>query len=507
MRAIDYIEHSWSNLWKKKLRTFLTTFGVVIGIGALVCMFAFGQGVQKNIRDQFEALDLLNYINVSPRSGGGPRPDHFDPDAPQMHGSPAESSGDPNEKVEVLDDDLLAEIRQIEGVEAAYPEMRFPAQVRLGDKEQFTLVQVVSAQAFGAGLIELRAGEPYTSDEPNEVMISDSILRRLGVTRSPDAVGQEVEIRTITLDFGLASLMRMAFARGDQRLPISNQQYPFKIVGIIERMGFGGPLPIRSDVFLPPGAAGRMRKLVLTGVSDLFRPPELQAGYAGVTVRVASPAQVADVQAKLEARGLRTFALMDQLAEMRTGFIIMDMFLLAVGMIGITVASLGIVNTMVMSILERYREIGIMKAVGATDGDVQRIFLFESGMIGFLGGLFGLALAWVVSFVINQVVNGFTSGQGVPFIQYFSFPWWLCLGAITFSITADPPDHVRALRKTRPWPGCSRASIRPSDRMAAIARVDSSWTARTAKANALKISVRQDRFKTGREARPSDSRT
>jgi putative ABC transport system permease protein len=226
----------------------------------------------------------------------------------------------------------------------------------------------------------------------------------------------------------------MAFARGDQRLPISDQRYAFTIVGVIERMGFGGPMPIRSDVYIPPGAARRMRKLVLTGVSDLFQPPEQMAGYSTVTVRVASPAQVAPIKAKLEERGLRTFALMDQLEEMQKGFIIMDMFLLAVGMIGITVASLGIVNTMVMSILERYREIGVMKAVGATNGDVQKIFLFESGMIGFLGGVFGLALAWVVSFVINQVVNGLTSGRGVPFIQYFSFPWWLCLGAILFSI-------------------------------------------------------------------------
>jgi len=105
-----------------------------------------------------------------------------------------------------------------------------------------------------------------------------------------------------------------------------------------------------------------------------------------------------------------------------------------VGMIGITVASLGIVNTMVMSILERYREIGIMKAVGATDGDVQRVFLFEAGMIGLLGGLLGLALGWVVSFVINEVINALMARQAAPRMEYFCFPWWLCLGAIAFSI-------------------------------------------------------------------------
>jgi putative ABC transport system permease protein len=433
MRASDYIEQAWTNLWKKKLRTFLTTGGVVIGIGALVCMFAFGQGVQRNIRDQFNELELFNYINVSPGDSAGPSPADLDPDAPEMNAEPPPAAA-PERKVEVLDDDFIDEVMQIDGVEAAFPEMRFPAQIRLGDKEQFTLVQVVTSKACRSDLVQLRAGAPYASDEPNEVMISDSILRRLGVKHPESAVGQEIEIRTIRLDFSLASLVRMAFGRGDQRLPISNQRYPFKVVGVIERMGFGGPLPIRSDVFLPPGAANRMQKLVLTGVSDLFQSPEKMAGYSTITVKVTSTSKVAPVKAKLEERGLRTFALMDQLEEMQKGFIIVDMFLLAVGMIGVTVASLGIVNTMVMSILERYREIGVMKAVGATDSDVQKIFLFESGMIGLLGGVFGLALARVVSFIINQVVNGFTSGQGAPFIQYFSFPWWLCLGAVAFSV-------------------------------------------------------------------------
>ena len=110
------------------------------------------------------------------------------------------------------------------------------------------------------------------------------------------------------------------------------------------------------------------------------------------------------------------------------------MFLLAVGMIAIVVASLGIINTMVMSILERYSEIGVMKAVGAADQDIQKIFVFESSMIGFMGGIFGLGLGWVVSRIINQVANYFLAQQGVPFIEYFNFPWWICVGSILFAV-------------------------------------------------------------------------
>ena len=125
---------------------------------------------------------------------------------------------------------------------------------------------------------------------------------------------------------------------------------------------------------------------------------------------------------------------MDQVEEIKTVFIFMDLFLFAVGMIAIVVASLGIINTMIMSILERYKEIGIMKAVGASNKDVKKIFLFESGVIGFMGGIFGLALGWIVSVIINLVINSIAVRQGVPDMNYFSFPWWLCLGAVVFSI-------------------------------------------------------------------------
>jgi putative ABC transport system permease protein len=123
--------------------------------------------------------------------------------------------------------------------------------------------------------------------------------------------------------------------------------------------------------------------------------------------------------------------------EIKKAFLLMDMFLFAVGMIAITVSALGIINTMIMSVLERYKEIGIMKAVGASDKDVRRVFLFESGMIGLLGGIFGLVLGWMVSILINQIANHFTARQGVPNMDYFSFPLWLCIGAVAFSITVS----------------------------------------------------------------------
>ncbi len=448
MRISDYIGQAGGNLWKKKLRTSLTTSGVVIGVGALVCMFAFGQGIQRNITDQFKKLDLFNYINVFAGGGRGRGGDHFDPDDQGRHGRRAgRSVQDVNRPGPQLDAQTLERIREIQGVEAVFPEMRFPAQIRLGGKEMFTLVQVLPANACQSGLIKLRSGACYRSDEPNELIISDELLHRLDGPDPEAAPGTKIEVATLTLDFSLANLLRMAFSAGGQALPFARENYAFALVGVAGRMGSMGPLPVQSDVLIPPGAAAKMRKLSLTSVWDLFAPSGGGASFSSVSVRVQAPQDVEAVKSQIESMGFGTFALMDQLRNMRVGFLIMDMFLIAVGMIGITVASLGIVNTMVMSILERYREIGIMKAVGATDGDVQRIFLFESGAIGLLGGLFGLGLGWVVGLIINAVINTLMVRQGAPRMEYFSFPWWLCLGAIAFSILVSLVAGVYPTRR------------------------------------------------------------
>ena len=425
MRISDYIEQSFSNLLKKKLRTFLTTFGVVIGIGALVSMFAFGKGMQKNVTGTFEELDLFNYISVYPRSEK----------ARTAVKSPDPNSADePGQQTRLLDDEFLSELAEIEGVEWAFPEIRFPALVRFGEKEEFTLVQALPAKICQAGYIKLRTGAFYSSDQQRSLIVSDSFLRRMNIKKPETVIGQEMELSTLTVDFGLSNIANViSFLRGTG-LPFSRQSYSFKIVGVTERMGMSGPVPIRSNVIIPSGISETMRKISLTSVSDFFQSPQRQQGYSAVGVKLSSPRYVETVTEQLEKSGFRTFAFVDQFEEIKKVFLFMDMFLFAIGMIAIFVSALGIINTMVMSILERYKEIGIMKAVGASDVDVRRIFFFESGVIGLLGGVFGLLLGWMVSIIINQVANHFTARQGVPQMDYFSFPWWLCLGAVVFSI-------------------------------------------------------------------------
>jgi putative ABC transport system permease protein len=350
----------------------------------------------------------------------------------------------------ILDDDVLQKIKGMRGVEAVFADVRFPAAIRFKENEEFVLIQVLSPELASSQLMKFRAGASYVLDGENSLIISDSLLSRLDVKDFDSALGEEITISTLSFDFSQFNPMDISSLFQGDRLPFSRETYTFAIAGIAERMGFGGPALLRSDVFVPPGAAEGLKKLPFSNLWDLFRSPAGRQGYSLVNVKLSSPRFVDPVKGEIENMGFQTFALMDQFEEFKRGFLIMDAVLAIVGMIAIIVASLGIVNTMVMSILERYAEIGIMKAVGASDKDIKKIFFFETSMIGFLGGIFGLALGWLVSILINQVVNAFLAGEGVPFIQFFSFPWWLCLGAILFamlvSLVAGIYPAVRAAR-------------------------------------------------------------
>src|SRR5947207_3185303 len=121
--------------------------------------------------------------------------------------------------------------------------------------------------------------------------------------------------------------------------------------------------------------------------------------------------------------GFHTETLLARIKQIREAFLIMDLVLTAVGSVALVVAGLGIINTLLMAVLERYREIGTFKALGASDGDIRLLFLTEAGLVGLLGGLGGLVLGWVVSIILELVVNEYARRQGVhqP-VMAFEFP-------------------------------------------------------------------------------------
>src|SRR5262249_25050524 len=188
-----------------------------------------------------------------------------------------------------------------------------------------------------------------------------------------------------------------------------------------------------SSVFLPIAFAESLNMIQPGDLRNIVRPAEGKT-YQALIVRVAKSKDIAGIEEEIKKQGFGAFSLLDASRNVRIVFIFVDLFLGIFGSLAVVVASLGIVNTLVMAILERRREIGIMKALGASDGDVKKIFFVEACSMGVLGGGLGVGLGWLIGRVINLGTNIYLQRTLEAKPQDFWYvPLWLMLGAVGFS--------------------------------------------------------------------------
>ncbi len=181
MRFADAVDFALASLRKRRLRTFLTGAGVMIGIGALVSMISFGKGMQKNVTQAFKSSDLFTTIMVLPGGTAGPSGD------PDRVGPALKQPTRPNA---ALDDAAVTAIAKFPGVRMAYPDIGFPAMVGLGQAQEFRLVQIVPAAVAASSALKVQWGRAYASDDENGAVVSRALLRRLGLTDPAKAWGR-----------------------------------------------------------------------------------------------------------------------------------------------------------------------------------------------------------------------------------------------------------------------------------------------------------------------------
>jgi putative ABC transport system permease protein len=309
--------------------------------------------------------------------------------------------------------------------------------------------------ARGRGVFQsFAAGRFFANESEDACLISQDFASRLTDRKPAQIVGT-----TLTLAYASQGNSADAAATMLPGMPpmlpgglnIQRNEKTFRIAGIVERQG--GPDPVAAvfgAIMIPLAKARAMGSYDVLSPQALLRPPSDKPSYSTVTVRVARAQDTEEVEKKIRDMGYTAFSIADVLKNDRRAFILLDLFLGLVGSIALTVASLGIVNTMVMSILERTREIGIMKAIGGSDEDVRRIFLIEAALIGVMGGVFGLILGWAVGRGINYGANYYLRTQGVPATNLFLIPWWLVAGGVTFALLVSLiAGSVPAMRASR----------------------------------------------------------
>ena len=222
-------------------------------------------------------------------------------------------------------------------------------------------------------------------------------------------------------------------AESDAAYSVVSREQKLKIVGISDLDPDSMRGAARARVFLPLKLAQDLRVMQPSDVRDSMRGFSKQPSYSTISVRVKNPKQVEAVEQAIKKLGFNTFSILDATRSLRQFFAVLDLFLGIFGSLALAVASIGIVNTLVMAILERRREIGIMKAIGASDGDVKKLFFAEAGAMGLLGGVVGVALGWTIGHIINLGTNIYLKRQSLPPESFWAVPWWLVGAAIVFA--------------------------------------------------------------------------
>jgi putative ABC transport system permease protein len=456
MKLFDAASMGLYNLRKSKLRTILTILGVVIGIGTLSSMISFGVGMENNVLNSFKNNDLFNGLILTEKK--------FDVES-AMNGETESSEDDNKVQSPPLNDSTLKIIRNIKNVEIAYPEIFIPAKIIFGNNDIKTSVKALPSELNKyPPFNNISFGRFVKKEKINEIVLSDRILKRLKIIVKdfentklsdderkkgfsllvPDSIlGKNIIVITASVNdnllFEIASKAIFSGMNNDSARNLKmfkDNEIEFRIVGInmTDKKMIGGSFTENAIISLE--SAKLLPSTDFSSVWDLIgRNDSSQKGkYNSVYVRVKSPKYVGTVKKQLKKMNYQIFSFIDQLDEIRNNFIIVDMMLSAIGIIALFVAGLGIINTMVMSILERKKEIGIMKALGAAESDIKKIFFVEASIIGLFGGILGLLLGWSVTEIATIVIKANIPSGELVNAQLFSFPFWLLGGAILFSI-------------------------------------------------------------------------
>lgn len=419
MRFDDLLRLALANLRRNRTRSLLTGIGVMIGVAALLSLLSYGTGVQQNIRKEYDAMALYNTLRVTSR----PMP--F-----QSLGSLAGMNPQkPNDSLPALPltDSLIAVINQIEGVLVAYPEIVFPIEVE-GETEAIASAEAVPMSFAGIPAYQPTQGRYFASEDEEAVIVGPGLARRLGYDPPEAIVDSTIVIATNYLNLHVLRANPLSIMRGTTGLPIGTKRYPAKVVGLLSEET--QPLAGFVRVLLPQGWASQMQKLTFFSTFDLLMQRGTNEGYLALRVQLTDRDAYTAVTQAITDQGVYVTGFREQFQQVERIFLVMDLALGIVGFIALLVSVIGIANTMMMSVMERTREIGVMKALGGDERDLQKLFVVESAVLGVVGGVVGLLFGWGIVGLLNFLVNAYLHRLGAPALDVFATTAPMVLGIL-----------------------------------------------------------------------------
>lgn len=431
MKLLDLLRMSSGNLWKRKIRTVLTVLGVVIGVASIVVMVSLGLGLSRSMMAEYESYGSLTQIQVN---------------------EPWDSE---NAEEKRLDDALVKKLEAMEHVESVQPILELSAMAKYGSYEGYLQIRGMPKEVFADMNIKIGEGRLPGEDDKLTFFYGNQVLQNFYNPKLSNPYSDTPDIDLmhdpIFVIFDRDAYYQSMYPTEEGQTPIKPpKKYMIETCGV--------EAPNTEDSWSPNGwyTYCDMEQLI-PQLKKMFKnkvipgQPQTKTGkpykeifYNQLLVNVESMDYVMEIQNYLtEDLGYDAWSNAEWVESSQKSMGYVQAVLGGIGAVSLFVAAIGITNTMMMSIYERTKEIGVMKVLGCDLRNIRTLFLMEAGFIGFIGGVIGLVLSFIISFVINKISGsgsqdmmnvgivgvGSSGSTGISYI-----PLWLVLLSLVFAI-------------------------------------------------------------------------
>ena len=461
IKRAQLIDLSIRNMKARKARTIITIGGMMVGIGAIVFLVSIGYGLQDLVISRVAKLDEMKQTTVMIQSGS-----RFP-----------------------LNDETLAKFRELTDVEMALPVISVVGKVNLNGSISDMAAYGVTSEYLKRTDIRTTYGGIFSNDE----LIKTIPTKQLQTSEVGENSNQDIEVVSESDEAGIvkndpAGLGEFRYNEKGELVMAKNEQQFNDVMKILlddsaERNAVVNQSMLATLGIKDNEAVGQKFSTSLVVVGNLLgdskekiqsAPEEYEivgvvpegktpmfyipfinlrslgvVNYSQVKISVTSPESLAKVRRQVESMGYRTHSVADTVDQINSLFSTIRFFLALVGMIALSVAALGMFNTLTVSLLERTREVGLMKSMGMKSEEVQELFLTESMTMGFLGGVLGIFLGYLGGKLLGIMLSIYAVSKGAGFVDISFIPWSLVAIIIFLSLFVGIVTGIYPARRAK----------------------------------------------------------